>query len=87
MIWATCEFLFCTSMCPIRTSLCKLQMASTTWHGVTVGGCAQVRFFEVSEAELETQRELFRTGRLQIKIEEVEFSMKCAPWLQAFLAW
>lgn len=45
------------------------------------GCCVQVRFFEVSEAELGTQRELFRTGRLQIKIEDVEFSMKCGPWL------
>ena len=37
-----------------------------------------MRFFEVSEAELQTQRELFRTGRLQIKIEDIDFSMKCA---------
>lgn len=42
---------------------------------------AQVRFHEVSESELETQRELFRTGRLQIEIEEVQFSMKCEPCL------
>jgi len=37
-----------------------------------------VRFFEVSEEELQMQRELFRTGRLQIKIEDIDFSMKCA---------
>ncbi|KAK9838176.1 hypothetical protein WJX81_006705 [Elliptochloris bilobata] len=36
----------------------------------------QVRFFEVSETELESQRELFRTGRLQVKIEDIDFSMK-----------
>lgn len=51
---------------------------------------AQVRFHEVSEAELESQRELFRTGRMQIKIEDIEFSMRyahipsalvvCWPW-------
>ena len=45
-------------------------------------GCrAQIRFFEVSEAELGTQRELFRTGRMEVKFEDVEFSMKCGPWL------
>ena len=39
---------------------------------------AQVRFHEVSEAELESQRELFCTGRMQIKIEDIEFSMRYA---------
>lgn len=39
---------------------------------------AQVRFHEVSEADLELQRELFRTGRMQIKIEDIEFSMRYA---------
>ena len=52
---------------------------------------AQVRFHEVSEAELELQRELFRTGRMQIKIEDIEFSMRyahlpSAPALRCLLA-
>ena len=36
----------------------------------------QVRFHEVSEAELEEQRKGFAQGRLDISIEEVEFSMR-----------
>ncbi|MBU9854962.1 urea carboxylase [Rahnella bonaserana] len=33
----------------------------------------QVRFYEVTEAELEIQREAFREGRAHIRIEETEF--------------
>lgn len=36
----------------------------------------QVRFFEVSEAELERQRSAFSNGQLEIRIEEDNFSMK-----------
>ena len=36
----------------------------------------QVRFFEVSEDELEKQRSAFSNGQLEIKIEEDNFSMK-----------
>ncbi len=35
----------------------------------------QVRYYEVSEAELLAQREAFREGRLQIRIEETVFSL------------
>ena len=36
----------------------------------------QVRFFEVSEEELEKQRSAFSNGQLKIKIEHQEFSMR-----------
>lgn len=36
----------------------------------------QVRFFEVSEEELEKQRSAFSNGQLKIKIEEDDFSMR-----------
>jgi len=35
-----------------------------------------VKFFEVSESELEKQRSAFSNGQLQIKIEEQDFSMR-----------
>lgn len=35
----------------------------------------RVRYYEVSEEELTVQREAFREGRLQIRIEEEEFSL------------
>ena len=37
----------------------------------------QVRFFEVSEEELEQQRSAFSNGQLEIKIEQDNFSMRC----------
>lgn len=39
----------------------------------------QVRFFQVSEEELERQRKQFHTGQISIKIEETTFSMRCVP--------
>ncbi|STQ42436.1 Allophanate hydrolase subunit 2 [Ewingella americana] len=33
----------------------------------------QVRFYEVTEEELEAQRDAFREGRAQVRIEETEF--------------
>ena len=39
----------------------------------------QVRFFRVSEEELDRQRKQFHTGQVGIKIEETTFSMKCVP--------
>ena len=36
----------------------------------------QVRFFEVSEGELEQQRAAFSSGQLKLKIEEERFSMR-----------
>ena len=39
----------------------------------------QVRFFRVSEEELDRQRKQFQTGQVGIKIEETTFSMKCVP--------
>lgn len=36
----------------------------------------QVRFFEVSEEELEKQRSAFSNGQLEIKIEQQQFSMR-----------
>lgn len=43
----------------------------------------QVRYYEVSEAELTAQREAFREGRLQIRIEEETFSLRA---YETFLA-
>ena len=40
------------------------------------GWFVQVKFFEVSESELEKQRSAFSNGQLQIKIEEQDFSMR-----------
>jgi hypothetical protein len=37
--------------------------------------CAQVRFFEVSETELEDLRERFKNGQYDIDIEAKTFSM------------
>lgn len=36
----------------------------------------QIRYYEVTEAELVAQREAFREGRLQIRIEETVFSLQ-----------
>lgn len=36
----------------------------------------QVRFFEVSEEELEKQRSAFSNGQLRIRIEQQQFSMR-----------
>lgn len=36
----------------------------------------QVRFFEVSEEELQKKRSAFSNGQLKIKIEHQEFSMR-----------
>ena len=43
---------------------------------VSFGCVVQVKFFEVSESELEKQRSAFSNGQLQIKIEEQGFSMR-----------
>ena len=37
----------------------------------------QVRFYPVTEAELDQQREAFRHGKAQIRIEEQTFSLAC----------
>lgn len=36
----------------------------------------QVRFHEVSEAELEDKRKAFKQGVLDISVEEADFSMR-----------
>ena len=37
---------------------------------------AQIKFFEVTEEELDRQRKGFANGLIPIKIEETSFSMK-----------
>lgn len=50
----------------------KLRMLLSAQHLLDV----QVRFFEVSEEELQKKRSAFSNGQLKIKIEHQEFSMR-----------
>lgn len=52
-------------------------MKHCKWHAYRSISTLQVRFHEVSENELEEMRTKFRTGEMQIKIEDAQFSMRC----------
>lgn len=76
-----CQPSVCLLTCtvwPSNTSACT--SAECVVHEVflwlsVVCVCAQVRFFEVSEGELEDLRERFRSGQYDIDIEHKTFSM------------